>query len=310
MLRFVAIRLGHAIFVLWGVITAIFLIVRVVPGDPVTVLLGPNATTEQLDAARADLGLDDPLWTQYVDYMKGVIQLDFGESYRLGGSAVEHVIERLPATIRLAVTSIVLAVVIGFPLGIAAARRAGRISDRVITGTSLIGQSLPQFWVGIVLILVFSRTLKWLPSAGDDGWKSYIMPSITLALPFLSLLVRLVRSGLLDVLGSDFIRTARAKGLREGRVTYEHGVPNMLIPVVTVVGLQLGLLVGGAVIVETVFAWPGIGRLLVTAIFNRDFNVVQAAVAFIAFGFILINLIVDISYGYLDPRLRIGSGER
>lgn len=306
MTGYVARRLFFAVFVLWGAVTVIFLVIRLIPGDPVTVMLGPTATVEQVAAAKQRYGLDEPFLTQYIVYLQNVARLDFGVSLRLGRTASGLVASRLPATARLAATSMAIALVVSFPLGIAAALRPRSIWDRIVSTASLVGQSAPTFWVGIMLILLFARRLQLLPSAGDDTWRHLIMPSVTLALPFISLLVRLIRSGLLEVLHEGYVQTARAKGLRESTVLIHHAVRNMLIPVVTVAGLQFGALLGGTVIVETVFAWPGVGRLLVNAIYNRDYAVVQAAIAVIAGIFVLINLAVDVLYGYLDPRVRVG----
>jgi ABC-type dipeptide/oligopeptide/nickel transport system permease component len=199
----------------------------------------------------------------------------------------------------------ILALLVSFPLGVIAALRPRSLLDRFVSFISLVGQSLPGFWLGIMLILVFARQLRWLPSSGSEGFKHLILPAVTLAMPLIGILTRLIRSGLLDVLYEDYIRTARAKGLNQRTVLTRHAMRNMLIPVVTVIGLQMGNLLGGAVIVETVFAWPGIGRLLVDAIFHRDYPLVQAAILFITASFILINLLVDISYVYLDPRISL-----
>lgn len=305
MTTYIARRLLFSLFVMWGAVTVIFLVVRVVPGDPVTIMLGPTATSEQIAAAQERLGLTDSLPAQYLTYLQAVLRLDFGDSFRLGGSAFGHVLNRVPATFRLAAVSMVLVVVISFPLGVAAALRPGRILDRAITLFSLVGQSLPTFWVGIVLILVLSRNLQFFPSAGDGTWRHLILPSVTLALPFVSMMVRLIRGGLLEVMHEGYIQTARSKGLGERLVVWVHAVRNMLIPVVTVAGLQFGHLLGGAVIVETVFAWPGIGRLLVDAISNRDYTLVQGTIFLIAGIFVLLNLLVDIVYGFLDPRVRV-----
>ncbi|MEX2542917.1 MAG: ABC transporter permease [Trueperaceae bacterium] len=298
-------RLGYAIFVVWGAVTIIFIVMRFVPGDPATALLGPTATPDQIEATRTRLGLDRPLVVQYLRYMMNAIQLHFGDSYRLGGSAIGHVIDRLPATLLLAVSSTGFAVLLGFPMGVLAARSPGKAFDRLVSRISLVGQALPTFWTGIMLVLVFARYLQLLPSAGATSWQHLVMPTVALGLPFLSIVVRLVRSGLLDVLNENYVQVARSKGLTENGVVYRHAVRNMLLPVVTVVGLQLGALIGGAVIVETVFAWPGVGRLLINAIQNRDFPVVQATTALMAAVFVVMNLVVDITYTWLDPRVRV-----
>jgi peptide/nickel transport system permease protein len=299
-------RLFFAVFVLWGAVTVIFIVMRLVPGDPVSVLLGPTATLEQIADAQERLGLAEPLPQQYLLFLQGVLRFDFGDSLRLGGEAMDVVLARLPATIQLGLVAMMLTLLLSFPLGIAAALKPRGLLDRFISTFSLAGQSIPNFWIGIMLILVMSRTLNLLPSGGNASWRHFIMPAVTLALPFLSVLVRLIRSGLLEVMNEGYIQTARAKGFRERVVIFRHGVRNMLIPVVTVAGLQMGSLLGGTVIVETVFAWPGVGRLLVDSISNRDYAVVQATIFLIAATFVLLNLLVDVLYGYLDPRVRVG----
>lgn len=309
MSAYVVRRLGYALFVIWGALTIIFVVMRFVPGDPATAMLGPTATQAQIEATRARLGLDDPILLQYLRYIARAFQLDFGDSYRLGGAAMSHVLERLPATLLLALSSTTFAVFVGFPTGVLAALHPGTLIDRLVSRVSLVGQALPTFWTGIMLILVFARILEFLPSAGATSWRHLIMPTVALGLPFLSIIVRLARSGLLDVMHEDYVQVARSKGLRERRVIYLHAVRNMLLPVVTVVGLQLGTLVGGAVIVETVFAWPGVGRLLIDAIQNRDFPIVQAATALIAAVFVVMNLVVDVTYTWLDPRVRLAGEE-
>jgi ABC-type dipeptide/oligopeptide/nickel transport system permease component len=302
---YIARRLVFSVFVLWGALTVVFLAVRAVPGDPAQMMLGPNATAADVDALRDQLGLNRPLVVQYATYMLRTLQLDLGDSIRMAQPVVALVAERLPTTGKLALTAIVIAVAISFPLGIVAAIRPGGLLDAVVSVVSLLGQSVPGFWLGIMFILVFARTLRLLPSAGDATWAHLILPSITVALPLIGVLTRLVRSGLLDVLDEDYVRTARAKGLTPRAVLWGHAIRNMLIPVVTVIGLQVGHLLGGAVITETVFAWPGVGLLLVDAITNRDYPLVQASILFITAIFVTINFLVDLSYGVLDPRIRL-----
>jgi peptide/nickel transport system permease protein len=298
-------RLIFSVFVLWGALTVVFIAVRAVPGDPAQMMLGTDATAAEVQALRDKLGLNRPLVVQYVTYIAQTVQMNLGESLRLNQPAVSLVIERIPATGKLALTAIILAVLISFPLGILAALRPGGLLDGVVSIVSLLGQSVPGFWLGIMFILIFARSLRLLPSAGDETLAHLILPSITVALPLVGVLTRLVRSGLLDVLDEDYIRTARAKGLPPQLVMGRHAIRNMLIPVITVVGLQIGHLLGGAVITETVFAWPGVGLLLVDAITNRDYPLVQAAILFITAIFVTINFLVDLSYGALDPRIRL-----
>ncbi|RZT27890.1 peptide/nickel transport system permease protein/oligopeptide transport system permease protein [Kribbella sp. VKM Ac-2569] len=298
-------RLFFSLFVLWGAVTIIFVVLRLVPGDPAYIMLGPDADQAQVAALRAQLGLDQSLIQQYATYLANVVHLDFGESFRLNADSMSLVLQRVPATIQLATTALLLSLLIGLPLGVIAALRAHSWVDRAISVFSLMGQSTPSFWLGIVLILVFARGLKVLPSAGSGSWAHLVLPTITLALPFLAILVRLTRSGLLEVVHEGYVHTARAKGLGEGIVVLVHAMRNALIPIVTVVGLQFGALLGGTVIVETVFAWPGVGRLLIDSIGRRDYGVVQASILLVATIFVLINLLVDLLYGFLDPRVRL-----
>ncbi|GAB2613028.1 nickel ABC transporter permease [Kribbella endophytica] len=302
-------RLFFSIFVLWGAVTIIFVVLRLVPGDPAYIMLGPDADQAQVDALRAQLGLDHSLAQQYATYLTNVVHLDFGQSFRLSTDSMTLVMQRVPATIQLASTALLLSLLIGLPLGVIAALKANTWLDRTISVFSLLGQSTPSFWLGIVMILVFARNLQVLPSSGSGSWAHLVLPTVTLALPFLAILVRLTRSGLLEVVHEGYVQTARAKGLAEGGVILVHALRNALIPIVTVVGLQFGALLGGTVIVETVFAWPGVGRLLIDSISKRDYGVVQAAILLVATIFVLINLLVDLLYGFLDPRVRL-AGDR
>lgn len=305
MARYLVTRLGYSLLVLWGALTIIFLAIRIAPGDPAAMMLGPGSTQEDIDALRDRLGLDESIPIQYGRYLSDVARMDFGDSLWLNRPVATEVASRVAATARLAGAAALIGLVVSFPLGIAAALRRGSPLDGLISVVSLLGQSVASFWLGIMLILVFARQLQVLPSSGSSSWSHLVLPSVTLAMPLIGVLTRLVRSGLLDVLYEDYVRTARAKGLDPRAVLLRHAMRNMLIPVVTVIGLQLGNLLGGAVIVETVFGWPGIGRLLVDAINQRDYPLVQVAILFITFSFIVINLLVDLSYGLLDPRIRI-----
>lgn len=298
-------RLLYSLFVIWGAVTIIFFVIRVVPGDPAAVMLGTSATEEQVIVLRESLGLNDPLLIQYGNYLLDVSQLNFGNSFKLGGPALDHVLYRLPFTITLAVSAIIVAIIISFPLGIWAARKANGIIDWLISSVSLLGQSLPTFWVGIMLILIFARYLGVLPSAGSGSIAHLILPAFTLCLPFIGMIVRLVRNGILDELSKGYVQTARSKGLKESLVFYVHVLRNVLIPVITVMGLLLGEFIGSAIIIEVVFAWPGIGRLLVDSILYRDYAIVQATVVIIATFYVLLNLVVDILYGYIDPRIQV-----
>lgn len=298
-------RIFLAIFVLWGVATVVFAIVRLVPADPAQLIAGDSATPEQLAALRSQMGLDKPLFDQYISYLLGAIQGDFGASYTQSVPAMSLIAEAFPNTALLALLAVVFALLVSFPLGVLAAVKVNSRLDRSVTVGSLIVQALPGFWLSVVLLLIFSRKLKWLPSSGIVGPESLILPALVVSLPLIAVLTRLIRSGLIEVNGEGYINTARAKGLGETRILFSHAIRNAMIPIVTVVGLQIGTLLGGAVITETVFSFPGIGKLLVSSIHVRDYNVVQACVVVIAAAFVLINLLVDLLYAYLDPRVRL-----
>jgi len=303
MITFLAKRIGQALVVAWGAITLVFVIVRVVPGDPATLIVGPDAGPAQIASVRADFGLDQPLWQQYWSHMGNVLHGDFGDSWRLGSSAMASTFDRLPATLTLAVLALLITLVVGFPLGMACGRRAGGPLDTIVSTSSLIGQGIPSFWLGVVLILIFARYLNVLPSTAGGGPAAAILPAITLALPFVGWLARLVRNGVLEENDKDYVRTARAKGTGPTTVRYVHIGRNIAMPVVTVLGLLLGNFIANAVIVEVVFSWPGIGSLMVDAITNRDYAVVEAAIVTITVVYIVLNLVVDVLYVALDPRL-------
>jgi ABC-type dipeptide/oligopeptide/nickel transport system permease component len=305
MLGYTIRRVLLAVFVLWGVVTVVFIIVRLVPADPALLIAGMDATPEQLAELRKRMGLDQPLIVQYFAYLAGAVTGDFGNSYTQGVPVMTLVGQALPNTALLAVLACMLAVVVSFPLGLLAALRVNRPTDRIVTTASLLTQSLPGFWVGVVLMLVFSQMLKLLPSTGFSSPAALVLPVVTVALPFIAILTRMTRSGLLEVVGEGYITTARAKGLSERIVIFVHATRNALIPVITVVGLEFGTLLGGAVITETVFSFPGIGKLLVGSILTRDYALVQACVMLIAAAFVVVNLVVDLVYGYLDPRVRL-----
>lgn len=302
-LRTAAARLGTAVGVLWGAATVSFFLVRL-SGDPVKTLLPPDATAEQEATLRSSLGLDRPLLTQYLDFLWGLPRLDFGTSLFYDQPVREVLFERLPATLELAAGALAVTLLLAIPAGIIAALRRGRASDTGVMAGVLIGQSTPPFWVGILLVLVFAVQLQVLPASGYGSLAHLVLPAITLAVYSVAVVARLLRSSLIEVLGSDFIRTARAKGFGPVGVVFSHGLRNASLPVVTVIGLEVGSLLGGAILTEQVFSWPGIGRLTVEAIANRDFPLVQATVLFFAATFVLVNLLVDLSYSLLDPRVR------
>lgn len=306
MSEFLVRRAAQAAFVVWGALTITFVIVRLVPGDPAAMMLGPFSGEAERAALRGELGLDDSVLVQYGHYLLDAVQGDFGESFRLGGSSMTAVISAVPATAVLAVAAMIATTALSLPLGIAAARHPNGPIDRLVSAASMVGQALPQFWVGIMLILVFAGGLGLFPTSGAGSLRSLVLPAVALALPYVGWLARLVRAGVLDELGADYVRTARSKGITERAVFYAHVLRNALVPVVTAAALVLGVFLGGAVIIEVVFAWPGVGKLLIDSISYRDYAVVQAAVVLIAVSYAVLNLAVDLAYGYLDPRIRVG----
>jgi peptide/nickel transport system permease protein len=305
MIRVVVKRLLIGVFVMWGAASLIFLIVRVAPGDPVSILLGPDATQDQIKELSASLGLERPLAVQYVDYLGHVARFDFGDSYRLGRPAMAEVLERLPVTAELMLASTLIAVVLGLILGLLAGGRPGSVVDRVVSAAAIALQSFPTFWIGIMLILLFALALRMLPSSGSGTPQHLILPAITMALPFTAIVARLTRTSVAETLREPYIQTAKSKGLTDRQVLLGHALRNSLLPVVTIVGLHMGGLMGGAVIVENVFAWPGLGSLVVDSVTNRDYEVVQAATFVIAGIVMLFNLAADLVYSQLDPRIRL-----
>jgi peptide/nickel transport system permease protein len=303
--RYVAKRLGWSVFVLLGVTFVIQTTMSLVPGDPTVILLGETATAEQRSALRAELGLDRPFLARYVSYVGDAAQGNLGRSYRSRRAVIDEIRDALPPTLRLSLAAMIVTVAIGIPAGVVSAVRDRSLTDRIVSITSLLGLSMPVFLIGLLLIYLLAYKWPIFPIGGmDDGLVSYVLPAITLGLTSVAVVSRMTRASMLDVLGQDFVRTARAKGLAEALVVGKHGLKAALVPVVTAVALQVGLLIGGAVLTETVFAWPGIGRLMVTAIKTRDLLVVQGCVLVLAAGFVLVNLLTDLSYTLLDPRIR------
>jgi peptide/nickel transport system permease protein len=302
--RFLLQRAIHSAVVLFGALTLVFFVVRLVPADPVRIMAGPDASPKEIEATREALGFNKPIYTQYAIYLKNVLQGDLGRSFRYHRPTASLVVERFPATLQLAFASMVLAVLVAIPAGIYAAMKRGTLCDTVTVGVSLLGQSVPTFWLGIVLIMVFAVRLHILPTSGYGGWRHMVLPTITLALYMMALITRMNRSSMLEVLHADYLRTARAKGVPERVVLLHHALRNALIPVVTIVGLQTGTLLGGAVITETVFAWPGIGSLAVDSITTLDYPVVQAVVVLSGGIFVIINFALDVVYAWLDPRIK------
>lgn len=311
--RYVTRRLIHAVFVIWGCATLVFFMLRMIPGDPVIQMLGPEYTPEAAVALRHKLGLDEPLLTQYVRWITNVARGDLGGSIASGETVADAIKAGVPKTASLTLVSFLIAVIIALPAGIIAALQRNKPVDYIASFIAFIGVSMPSFWFGIILILVFAVQLKWLPAIGyaeiaDKGFgewlKRLILPGLAIGAGYAAILMRFVRAGLLEVLSSDYVRTARAKGVRERAVIVRHALRNALIPVVTVAGIQLALLLSGTVVIETVFSIRGLGRILVGAIFDRDYPIVQGVILLISVVFVLANLIVDVLYTFLDPRIR------
>jgi ABC-type dipeptide/oligopeptide/nickel transport system permease component len=303
MVGYVFRKVFHTAFVAFGVVTLVFAALRL-SGDPAATMLPGDASVDELAALRRQLGLDRPLWLQYLQFLAGAVSGDFGTSFRHQQPALPLVLERLPATLELAGAALLLAVAVALPLGILAAIHRGRVLDVAAMAFAVVGQATPYFWMGIMLILVVSVELAWLPTSGRGGLERLILPAITLGTHFAASLARLTRTSMLEVLGQQFVTTARAKGLSEWSVVLGHTLKNAAVPVITLIGLQFGTLLGGAVVTETIFAWPGVGRLAVQSVFVRDYPVVQAGVFVLALTFVAINLLVDLLYGVLDPRIR------
>lgn len=297
-------RLLQSILVVWGVSVLVFFLLRLAPGDPVSLLLSETASPEQMEAVREKWGLNEPIPVQYMVFLGRALQGDLGDSLFFQQPAIEVLLERMPATLQLSGVALLFSLTVAIPMGMMSALKRDTIWDYLGTGLAMVGQAIPPYWLGIMLILVFSVGLGWFPTSGRGTFGHLILPAITLGSVLMALITRLVRSGMLDVLGEDFIRTARAKGLQEQHVIVRHALRNILIPLVTVVGLQLGALFGGAVITESIFAWPGVGRLALQAINARDYPMVQASVLFISVVYVFLNLAIDILYVYLDPRIR------
>ncbi len=297
-------RLAQSLLVLLGVSFVVFFMLYLT-GDPALVLLPPDSSPEDVKRFREAMGFNDPFFVQYGRFLGGALRGDFGQSVRHGEPAFRLVIERMPATFELAGASLLLALCLAIPAGIISAVRRNTAVDYFSTVVALLGQSMPTFWLGIMLILVFSVQFRLLPSSGRGTLEHLILPAVTLGLFTTARIARLTRSGMLEVLNQDYVRTARAKGVSNPRVVWKHALKNAAIPIVTIVGIELGTLLGGSVITETIFAWPGVGRLSVQAIANRDYPVVQAAVFLLSSTFVLMNFIVDLAYTYLDPRIRL-----
>ncbi|MDE3186518.1 MAG: ABC transporter permease [Acidobacteriota bacterium] len=305
------IRLALTLPVVWLVVSLVFLLIHLVPGDPILQMLGEGATPADIGALRHQYGLDKPLWTQYLSYWNGVLHGDLGSSIRLHDTVAHLISARYPYTLALTLTALVLGLVLALPAGILAAVRRGRLLDQALSVVSLFGLSVPGLALGPVLILVFSIRFGWLPvsGAGPGGahggihWEYLVLPSVAMGASLAAILTRMVRTAMLEELGQDYIRTARAKGLSEPAVVCRHALPNALVPIVTVVGLQFGALLAGAIVTETIFSWPGLGRLVVSAISNRDYALVQGCLLSIGLTYVLVNLLTDVVYRWVNPRM-------
>ena len=304
MIRFLLRRLLLTIPVLIGVATLVFSLIHLVPGDPVQAMLGESASPQDVAQLRTRLGLDRPLPQQYLGFARGVLHGDLGTSLRTNQPVTKALLERMPATLELAVAAMVVAIAVAIPLGIIAAVRAGTHVDHAATTLALVGISMPTFWLGPLLAIVFSVWLGWFPVSGRGTWANLVLPSITLGAPLAAILARMTRASVLEELRELYVTAARARGVSEARAVLAHAFRNSLIPVITVIGLQFGSVLTGAVITETIFAWPGVGRLLVQSISARDYPAVQGCILLIAVTYVSMNLLIDVLYGVLDPRIR------
>jgi peptide/nickel transport system permease protein len=306
MLRFFAVRIARALLTIALVVTFAFVVLRL-SGDPALIIMGPEAPPEVIAAFRKAWGLDDPIWMQYFDYFGAIARGELGRSMRDGRAAIELVAERIPATLVLTLPALLLKLGIGIPAGIFAALHRGSVIDRAVMAAAVAGFTVPSFVLGLVLVLIFAVQLGWLPSGGQDSWRHAILPILTLGIGGAAVLARFTRSAMLEVLGQPYMRTASAKGVPWRAVVVRHALPNAAIPTVTIIGFMVGTMIAGAVVVESVFSWPGVGRLLVVAVANRDLAVVQCVLLLVAATMVASNLAVDFLYGFLDPRLRTGT---
>jgi ABC-type dipeptide/oligopeptide/nickel transport system permease component len=303
-LSYVIRRVGLIVPVLLGVATLVFALIHLVPGDPAQVMLGEQASASDLAELRTRLGLDEPLLAQYADYLVGLARGDLGTSFRYGTPVAAEIVSRLGRTAQLAAAAMAVAIVLALPLGVMAALQRGRALDQAAMTVSLAGISMPNFWLGPLLALVFAVEFGWLPVSGTGSWQHLVLPAVTLGTALAAILARMTRASLIDELGELYVVAARARGLSRARTIVGHAFRNSLIPIVTILGLQVGAVLTGAIITETIFAWPGVGRLLIQAINFRDYPLVQGCILFIAVTYVAMNLIVDLAYAWLDPRVR------
>jgi peptide/nickel transport system permease protein len=304
LLRRITSRLLYMIPVIWLVVSVVFFLIHLVPGDPILQMLGENIPAGDLQAARHAYGLDLPLGQQYVHYWVGVLHGNLGTSIRFNQSVTKIVLQAYPATIRLTLASLLVAIVLSIPAGVRSALRRNTWEDRVFSFVSLLGLSFPNFALGPILILFFAIQLGWLPVSGSGSLEHLILPAITMGGALAAILTRMVRTSMLEELGQDYIRTARAKGLSENVVVYKHALRNAMIPIVTVLGLQFGALLAGAIVTETIFSWPGIGRMTISAISSRDYFLVEGCILFIGLTYVAVNFLTDLMYSALNPRIR------
>jgi peptide/nickel transport system permease protein/oligopeptide transport system permease protein len=305
MFKYILRRILSSLLTLFVIATVIFLMLRIIPGDPAQIFAGETATQEDVERVRRQLNLDKPISQQYVMYISDLLKGDLGTSMRSNTPVLEEIAARLPSTISLAVLAMIIATLIGVPAGVIAALKRYSIFDTIASIGTLVGVAMPVYWLGLMLIVVFAVKLNWLPAAGSqDGIRSMILPAVTLAAFSMALITRMTRASVMDVVSQEYITTARAKGQKEKIIIFRHVMRNALIPVITVVGLQFGNLLGGSILTETIFAWPGIGRLLTQSLLSRDYPIVQGIILVFAALFILVNLIVDLLYAYIDPRIK------
>jgi ABC-type dipeptide/oligopeptide/nickel transport system permease component len=305
MIRYISIRLLFAIPALWLILTMVFLLAHVVPGDPVAQMLGEGARAEDLTQLRHALGLDLPLPVQYGRYLSGVLHGNLGESFRFQQPVLKVVAEHYPATLELAVVALLICALIGIPAGVLAAHKRGERTDHAVAVLTLFGLSVPNFALGPVLLLLFSVVLGWLPVSGRGGISHLILPAFTLGAALAAILTRMVRTSVIEELSADYVRTARAKGVSESAVLFRHALRNALIPILTILGLQFGSLLAGTIVTESIFSWPGIGRLAVQAIGARDYPLLQGCILLIAVSYVFVNLLTDLVYALVDPRVRV-----
>jgi ABC-type dipeptide/oligopeptide/nickel transport system permease component len=304
MLRYLALRALYTLPVVWLVVSLVFLLIHLVPGDPILQMLGEGAPAADVQAARHLYGLDVPLGQQYLHYWSGVLHGDLGPSFRFNQGVTKLIAQRYPYTLQLTLAALLVAIVLSIPAGVRSARRRNHWDDRLLSVVSLFGLSFPNFALGPILILLFSIKLGWLPVSGSGSFAHLILPAITMGGALAAILTRMVRTSMLEELGQDYIRTARAKGLPERTVVYHHALRNAMIPVITVLGLQFGALLAGAIVTETIFSWPGIGRLTIQAIGNRDYYLVQGCILAIGLTYVAVNLMTDLLYTVVNPRIR------